>query len=165
MVFIQYEPIQDFGFVEALPVWKSFVEPYTLTLDLTLPEEEILAQMKQKGRYNIKLAEKQGVVVQQLNEPEGLDHFMRLLAETLGRDGFFGNSRAYYSGLLASRTHSSEGLYLASRDGEVIAAAILVIEGDQAIYYYGASTSDNELRKYMPAYLLQWRMIQLAKKS
>jgi hypothetical protein len=163
VVFVQYEPIQDLGFTSGIPTWKNFVEPYTLMLDLTLPEDEILAQMKQKGRYNIKLAEKQGVSIEQSTSTEGLDEFMRLLSETLDRDGFSGNSRAYYAGLLASRTHPGEGLYLSRREGRVIAAAILVISGHQAIYYYGASTSDNELRKYMPAYLLQWRMIQIAK--
>jgi peptidoglycan pentaglycine glycine transferase (the first glycine) len=165
VVFAQYEPVQDLGFTQNMPLWKYFVEPYTLTLDLTLSEDELLAQMKQKGRYNIKLAEKQGVTIELSHLPNGLDHFMRLLNETLDRDGFSGNSRTYYAGLLAARTHVSEGLYLAHKDWLVIAAAILVMEWDQAIYYYWASTSDNELRKSMPAYLLQWRMIQAAKSA
>ncbi|HBA44566.1 TPA: hypothetical protein DEG21_04380 [Patescibacteria group bacterium] len=33
-----------------------------------------------------------------------------------------------------------------------------------AAYYYGASTSDNNFRKYMATYLLQWEMILEAKK-
>lgn len=98
------------------PPWKHFLEPYSLILDLTLSEEALLTQMKQKGRYNIKLAEKQGILIELSRESEGLDHFMRLLGETLDRDGFSGNSREYYTALLASRSHMSEGLYLARKD-------------------------------------------------
>ena len=123
--------------------------------------------MKQKGRYNIRLAEKHGVMIEHADrdDPEGLADFMRLLQETLSRDGFSGNSTEYYRALLASRSGKSEGLYLAKKDGETIAAAILVIEGTTAVYYYGASTSDNEKRKFMPAYLLQWEMMRAAKAS
>jgi lipid II:glycine glycyltransferase (peptidoglycan interpeptide bridge formation enzyme) len=116
VLFVQFEPVQDFMFSQSGPIWKHFLEPYSLTLDLTLSEEVLLAQMKQKGRYNIKLAEKQGVLIELSRETEGLDHFMRLLGETLDRDGFSGNSRAYYAALLALRSHPSEGLYLASKD-------------------------------------------------
>ncbi len=93
---------------------------------------------------------------------ENIDIFYALLSDTLDRNHFSGNSRAYYEALLLARTAAGEGLYFASYEGEVIAAAILVIEGNTAVYYYGASTSDNVLRAHMPAYLLQWEMMRSA---
>lgn len=56
------------------------------------------------------------------------------------------------------------GLLLAKREGETIAAGIFVWSGNTALYYYGASSSDNTKRKYMASYLLQWEAIREAKK-
>lgn len=89
-----------------------------------------------------------------------MDIFYTLLTETTSRDGFSGNSKSYYEHLLASRTHLSEGLYFAYLGEQVIAAAILTIEGTTAVYYYGASSSDSEARKTMAPYLLQWEMMR-----
>lgn len=88
---------------------------------------------------------------------------MDLLGETLSRDGFSGNGRAYYAELLKTRNGKAEGLYIARWNGVPVAATIMTIEGDTAVYYYGASTSDNELRKCMGAYLVQRRMMQAGK--
>ncbi len=122
--------------------------------------------MKQKGRYNIKIAEKSGCEVQRVEfSQESLAIFIKLLDETIERDGFSGNSKAYYSELLQSRTHPNEGLYVATLNGIPVAAAILTITGKTAVYYYGASSSEADLRKYMPAYLLQWEMMRAAKQA
>ncbi len=165
-VFIQCEMIES-GILSWFQsgYYKSFLEQYTLCIDLLWSEESILSSMKQKWRYNIRLAQKHGVKVEKVEPSEvHIDIFMSLLYETLERDNFSGNSRAYYQALLQSRSKIWEGLYFARIDDRVVAAAILVIEGDTAVYYYGASTSDNELRKYMGAYLLQWTMIQESKR-
>ncbi len=166
-VFLQLEPVTEYTFeCFAYGEYKGFIEKHTLLVDITASEDDILAQMHQKGRYNIRLAEKQGVSVRHSDgNSADIDAFMALLSETLERDGFAGNSRKYYEALLASRKGPEEGLYLAQKDGEVIAAAILVIEGKTAIYYYGASTSDNAKRKFMPAYLLQWQMMRAGKSA
>jgi lipid II:glycine glycyltransferase (peptidoglycan interpeptide bridge formation enzyme) len=65
--------------------------------------------------------------------------------------------------LLSILSHPAEGLYIVYFEDTPIAAAIMTFCDNTAVYYYGASTSDNLLRKHMPAYLLQWRMIQAAK--
>ena len=61
----------------------------TLCLDLTLSEEQLLAQMHPKGRYNIGLANKKGVVVREYNDASSLNEFYPALIEAAQRDDFF----------------------------------------------------------------------------
>ena len=170
-VFIQVEP-QDEPAAGAFPAgkwrvasYKRFFEPCTAWVDLSNGESEILAAMKEKGRYNVRLSQKHGVEAGPV-EPtdENLDVFMVLLGETLGRDGFSGNSRAHYRAMLDLLTVEEwGGLFFAKKDGEVLAAGIFSFIGKLGTYYYGASTSDNAKRKFMPAYALQWRAMLEAK--
>jgi len=136
------------------------LEPVTRIVRLDAVPDSILADMKQKGRYNIKVAEKSGVTTARVESTEAnLDTFYRLLSETTSRDGFSGNSKSYYRYLLASRKQPFEGLYFAYWQDRVIAAAILTIEHSTAVYYYGASSSDSEARRTMAPYALQWAMM------
>lgn len=143
---------------------KYLLEPITRLLDLKKNEEELLSDMKQKGRYNIKLAEKSGCVAKRVDATlQNIDIFYTMLQDTTARDGFSGNKKEYYLRLLDGRTHPQEGLYFVYFENRVIAAAILTITGNTAIYYYGASVSDTESRKVMAPYLLQWEMIRASK--
>lgn len=92
----------------------GFQPDHTLILDLTKSEEELLTQMKPKGRYNIKLAEKKGVKIRQAgltNDSEAfnpvqfekdLTAFYRILTETTSRDGFHGHDLKFYKDILES---------------------------------------------------------------
>lgn len=162
--FVQIEPLSENPGIPGFSggEYRHFLEKRTLLIDLSQSEESILGQMKEKGRYNVRLAEKRGVSVR-MAEPteENVAEFLRLLRETLERDGFSGNSSGYYLELV--RTLDAEnagGLFFAEKGGEVVAAAITTFWKGTATYYYGASTSDNEKRRDMPAYLLQWEMMR-----
>ncbi len=122
--------------------------------------------MKPKGRYNIRVAEKSNVEIEQVSyNEENLDIFYSLLGETLERDGFAANSREYFRTFLQYlETYNLGGLFFATREGEVIAGGIFVFYKKTALYYYGASSSDNTKRKYMASYLLQWRALEEAKR-
>ncbi len=167
VVFLQLEPIQDdMPFIKmSFGAYKKFLTPFTRLVSLIWTEEDILWQMHEKGRYNIRLAEKRWVQVEQvINNPENRDIFFDLLQETTARDGFSQNSKRYYSDMLNMLvSHDMGWLYFASYHNEIIAAGIFVYYGNTALYYYWASTSDRELRKHMPTYLLQWKAIQDAK--
>mgnify|MGYP001030634620 CR=1 FL=1 len=67
--------------------------PRTLIVDIRGSEEEILARMKQKTRYNIRLAEKKGVTVRSWDD---VDSFHKMMLLTGGRDGFGVHSLEYY---------------------------------------------------------------------
>lgn len=117
--------------------------------------------MKEKGRYNVRISQKRGVKVRFSDGNEGdVRKFFELLSDTLNRDGFSGNSYGYYLDLVRMLTESGlGGLFVAEKDGVATAAAIATFSGGTATYYYGASTSDNALRRDMPAYALQWEMM------
>jgi lipid II:glycine glycyltransferase (peptidoglycan interpeptide bridge formation enzyme) len=133
----------------------------TMTLDLTRTEDELLAGMKQKARYNIRLASRRGVSIRR-GGSEDLDLLYRMYAETSLRDGFAIRKPAYYDD--AWRSFIDDGLaqpFLAEVDGEPIAGLIAYRFGNTAWYIYGMSTHQH--RKKMPNHLLQWEAIRWAK--
>ncbi len=141
--------------------YKKFMPPYTALIDLTQSEDEILAAMKSKGRYNIRLAEKKGVVVEQVEKiPYNAKKFYELMQETTSRDDFAGNTLSYYETFLS--TVEASQLFFAYFEWKVIAAGIFVMHDDVATYYYGAS--GNAHRNLMAPYLLQWTALCHAKK-
>jgi len=138
----------------------------TLEIDLTKSDEQILSEMKRKGRYNINLARKKGVQIIAIKDGDSsekdLDDFWRLNTQTTNRDRFSGHEKSYYVTLLEELKEYAV-LFFAEYEGERIATAISTFCGEKAIYYFGASTSDPEYRNLMAPYLLQWKMMQYGK--
>jgi peptidoglycan pentaglycine glycine transferase (the first glycine) len=132
----------------------------TILVDLDVDPDTILARMKQKTRYNIRLAERKGVRVRAGDEAD-LDAFYGLMERTSERDGFGIHSKAYYEAVHRLFVSSGHGqLLLADYDGQLLAGLVVLAHGDTAIYMYGAS-SDEE-RQRMPTYLLQWKAMRWA---
>jgi peptidoglycan pentaglycine glycine transferase (the first glycine) len=133
----------------------------TVVIDLTLDEEAILAQMKSKTRYNIRLARRKGVCVRP-GTADDLSTFYELLKAT-GRRAQFGiHTQAYYTQvwrLFAAQ--ESVALLLAQYGGKPLAALMVFAWGNKAWYMYGAS-SDEE-RQRMPTHLLQWEAMRWAR--
>ena len=132
----------------------------TVELALGRPEEELLAAMKSKTRYNIRLAGRKDVVVR-LGTPTDFATIAEMYRETAVRDGFTIRPLDYY--LDAWNSFYQAGMaqpFLAEYEGHPLAALVLVRFGNRAIYMYGAST--NEERNRMPTYLLQWEAIRWA---
>jgi lipid II:glycine glycyltransferase (peptidoglycan interpeptide bridge formation enzyme) len=128
-------------------------------VDITGKEEEILGRMKQKCRYNVRLAEKKGVTVRPWSDING---FHALIKMTGGRDGFSVHSLEYYERVynLFHPAGMAE-LLVAEFEGKPLAALMVFSRGIRSWYLYGAS-SDEE-RNRMPAYLLQWEAMRWAK--
>ncbi len=115
--------------------------------------------MKPKGRYNIKVASKNGVQVKQVwKSKENIQKFYDLMQETTSRDNFFGNTLTYYQKFL-QQEHAQ--LFFAQHEDDLIAAGIFIQDKETMYYYYGASSSQK--RNLMAPYLLQWSVIQHAK--
>jgi lipid II:glycine glycyltransferase (peptidoglycan interpeptide bridge formation enzyme) len=128
----------------------------------------MLAGMKPKWRYNVRLAEKKGVVVSR--EGSGsLAEVYALYQETASRDGIAIHPLSYYETLFKTfegleGPDASPGglsLWVARKDGEAIASIITLFHRRHATYLYGASSG--EKRNLMPAYALQWSAIQAAR--
>jgi peptidoglycan pentaglycine glycine transferase (the first glycine) len=134
---------------------------HTMLIDLRPDEEDLLAAMKSKTRYNIRLADRRGVLVR-AGTPADLPHFYQLYRETSARDRFLIRESAYYlSAWEVFLEHNMGHLLLAEADGEVLAGVFLFAFGRRAWYVYGAS--GNVGRELMPNYLLQWEAMRWAK--
>jgi len=133
--------------------------PRTIIVPLGGLDADILARMKQKCRYNLRLAEKKGVTVRAWDDLEG---FHRLMQVTGGRDGFGVHSLEYYKkayGLF--RPAGLVELLVAEFESRPLAALMVFAIGKRSWYLYGAS--NEEERNRMPTYLLQWEAIKWAK--
>ena len=130
--------------------------PHTATLDLGLGQDALLAAMKPKTRYNIRLAARRGVEIQQTTDWQTL---FDLYGETASRDGFLIREAGYYHALWSSFKQSGQGEgFLARVDSEPVAGLFLMHTGNTGWFYTGASSQRH--RDKMPNYLLQWRAIQ-----
>lgn len=133
----------------------------TVVIDLAPSEEELLERMKQKTRYNVRLADRKGVKVR-IAQPADLPNLYHMYAETSVRDGFVIREEAYYrrTWQVFMNSRLAEGL-VASVDGEDIAGVIIFRFGGRTWYVYGMSRDAH--REKMPNYLLQWEAIRRAR--
>ncbi len=141
--------------------------PSTVLLDLRLSEHEILAGMKSKTRYNVRLSLKKGVTVEEAAEDQ-LGAWYRLYLETGRRDRIAVHSEQYFREMLRMSREYGEGapeyrLLMARHEGDLLAGIIVGFRGKRAWYPFGASAGLK--RNLMPAYALQWRAIQLARRK
>jgi lipid II:glycine glycyltransferase (peptidoglycan interpeptide bridge formation enzyme) len=115
--------------------------------------------MKQKTRYNIRLADRKGVTVQPWTD---LRAFAAMTLETAERDQFGAHSHAYFQRAYdLFRPSAGCELFVAEVEGEPVAAMMVFARGQRAWYFYGASLSIH--REKMPTYLLQWEAMRWAK--
>lgn len=133
----------------------------TVIIDLRGEEEALLARMKPKWRYNIRLSMRRGVTVREGGEAD-LPAFYRLMEITGQRDGFGIHSAAYYRRAWALfAPHGRARLLLAEYEGELLAGLLAYAFNGQAWYMYGASGEAH--RDAMPNHQLQWRAMQWAR--
>lgn len=135
----------------------------TIIIDLRPSEDEILAGMKSKWRYNTRLAEKRGVVVHEAGAA-AVPAFYQLMRATGERDHFGIHSMEYYQRALAVfERHGRAQLLMAEYEGVPLAGLMVFAFNRQAWYLYGASGGLH--RELMPNHLLQWRAMQWSKRQ
>ncbi len=138
--------------------------PDTVIIDIDRSEEDILASMHKKTRYNIKLAAKKDVEVS-CGTAGDLDDWYELYRTTAERDKIAIHSLDYYKRIF-SHSEGYKGapetaVFLAKHEDELLAGIIVIFDGDTATYLYGASS--NNKRNLMPAYALQWEAMKKAR--
>jgi peptidoglycan pentaglycine glycine transferase (the first glycine) len=132
-----------------------------LVVDITQSEEELLATMKPKTRYNIRLASKRGVKVFTSQERKHQIAFLDLITQTADRKEIVPHPRAYYEKMLKILPEEMCKLFIAEYEGEILAANLLIIFGATATYLHGGS--GDMYRDVMAPYLLQWEQMKFAK--
>lgn len=176
-LFLKIDPLEKISFEGVrmrVSASESLQPQKTLMIDLSKSEDELLANMHEKTRYNIRLAERKNVVVSSVIHREAKDDFpifWEILVSTSQRERFHLHEKKYYQ-LLASIHRvdiSNEFFFAHVRDDHnaMVAAAMVNFHRNTdgisiATYLHGASS--REKRELMAPHLLHWRIIQEAKR-
>ena len=165
-IFLKIEPdlweSEQFNFLEKDPKKffpSSSIQPrQTIVVNLDINEDVLLNRMKQKTRYNTKLAEKKEVCIK---ESDDIETFFEIMVSTGNRDNFGIHSKKYYTKVYNQFKASGKVLLLlAFYQDQPLAGLIAFYQGYRAWYFYGAS---NEIeRNRMPTYLLQLHAMRWA---
>ncbi len=136
-------------------------------LDISKEEDILQREMKAKTRYNIRLAERKGVVCRSYDSGSGnfqekMDKFLDLVEMTAKRKGVKFHRRQYYRQMMKSIPKENLKLYLAEYRGKVLTSNLIIFYGEVATYLHGASA--DEYKNVMAPFLLQWKIIGDAKK-
>lgn len=143
---------------------KTLFTPTTFAIDLTITEEKLLASFHPKTRYNIRLAEKKGVVVSEDNSPEAFKTYWKLTEETTKRQGFYAHTKKYHE-LMWQEMRKADIAHLltAKYDGQTLVSWILFVWKDTLYYPYGASS--DQYKNLMAPNLMMWEAIRFGKKN
>ncbi|MDH4358448.1 MAG: peptidoglycan bridge formation glycyltransferase FemA/FemB family protein [Candidatus Berkelbacteria bacterium] len=145
------------SFEQVQPKWRQFV-------DLTKTSGEIISQMKQKGRYNVKLAERKGVNIERGTSEDLVKAFNKMYGETVARESITGRSLGYFGAMVDKFSDTPFILiYTARHRSETIAAALISFYGGVATYLYGGSSRRH--KEVMAPYLMHWQIIKDAKEK
>jgi len=135
---------------------------WTQILDLNKTEDELLKSFHSKTRYNIRLAEKKGVVVKEESNEKGFKVFAKLYFETTKRQKYFGHDEKYHKIVWDNLKNSLSHILIAYYNNITLAAYELWYL-DGIIYYVYGGTSELH-RNLMASNLLMWEAIKLGKR-
>lgn len=167
-VFIKTEPNIEIGAAEKIDRhFKKALKPlftkYNFVLDLSPSEEELLKNMHQKTRYNIRVAEKKGVKVQILDDAEALQTYLKLYFQTTQRQGYFGHNEIYHTKVWETFSKTNQVKFvIASLNNIPLVAWMVLVFKDTLYYPYGGSS--HLRRDAMASNLVAWETIKLGKK-
>lgn len=175
-IFIKFEPniqasVEAYEQVEQLHLHISphpLFTRFTFQVDLTVSEEQLLRNLSQKTRYNIKVAQKNGVVIREENSKEAFQAYLDLTFQTAKRQRFFAHNRNYHEKMWGTLSKTGIAHLLTSRykreGGTKILAAWILFNFHNTMYYpYGSSSAEH--RNTMASNLLMWEAIRFGKRN
>lgn len=138
--------------------------PDTIVIDLDREPDDLLAAMKAKTRYNVRLAQRHGVRVEEA-AADRLPAFYELYRLTAERDGFPVHDYRHFTALFEARDEDPEAprlvFLLAYHEDDLLAGEILSICRRTATYLFGASS--NTKRNLMAPSAIQWAAMLAAR--
>ena len=134
---------------------RRFFTPKTFWLDLTKNEDGLLAVMHSKARYNIRLAEKRGVTIEEDDSDAAFEKFWELTDQTAKRQGFYAHDKRYFELMWATLKNKIAHLFVAKYQGEILATRRIFKYGDKIYYPYGASSDEH--RELQAPSLMIWK--------
>lgn len=150
--------VTDYGLIKTKPIQYNYA---TVLVDLSPSLDDILMSFNQKGRHALRRAERDGVTVEAVElTDDNIQAMYQLLHETAVGSGFAIRPPEYYHSFY--RRYGDNGqLFLARFDGQVVAGAFAMVQGQKSMYKDGASVRNRPA--YGASHLLQWHVIQWAK--
>lgn len=133
----------------------------TVMVDLTQSEDDLLAKMKSKTRYNIRLAKRKGVEIRDAMTTD-FPKIADLFVQTAQRNGFLIRPKQYYLDMWGLFYRDNALIPLVAEYGGEIISAVMILHTNQVAIYKDGASSDKE-RNRMPTYLIQWEAIKRAK--
>lgn len=141
---------------------KPLFTPTTFWIDLTKSEDELMKSFSSKTRYNIRLAQRKGVVVTEDNSDEGFEKYLKLTFETAKRQGFYAHSERYHRLMWSHLKGKIAHLLVAKYQGEIVTTWILFAHDGFLYYPYGASS--DKYKEMMANNLMMWEAIRLGQR-
>lgn len=152
--FLRIGPVSPlFTSVLSAGGWKTanyiHLQPeHTSIIDLSIPEDALIAQMAQPVRNCYRNYSKKGVSVRTSHEPEEIKIFIDLIHQVAQRTGLNPHSDNYF--LTQAETllpDKNSSLWIAEFDSQPIATSMFFDTAEQRIYAHAAADSRPELRK------------------
>jgi len=166
------ENLKKRGFIKAFeelqPEWRQMI-------DIGKSEEEILAQMKPKGRYNIRVAERHGCKAEIVNpqsetnsqspaanSKNNLDIFYDLYCQTAKYQKISRRPKRYFEEMLKKLPAQKIAIIIVKYQNQPLAALLVTFYDKVASYLYGGTSREN--KQVMAPYAAHWAAIREAKK-
>lgn len=172
--FLRYEPLTQEDFLNLVDlaarekkqlVPTVAVQPrQTLILDISAEEEALLRRMKEKHRYNVRLAAKKDVSVEifSANLIEHFERFWKLIEMTATRQNFRLHHQKYYQNMLEV-LEPAKMIHLAfAKDGLGDLATMLLITYEGTATYLHGGSAEKRKEKMAP-FLLHFEAMRFAK--
>lgn len=159
----QHKSIKEYLKANGCVEGRTLFTKYSWQVDLTKSEDELLAGMKPKTRYNIGVAQRHGVEIGVDDTVEAFEEYLRLTQETTTRQGFFAHTPDYHRTMWREMHKAGIAhLLVAKYQGKTLATWIFFVFNNVLYYPYGASSSEN--REVMASNLLMWEGMKWGKK-
>jgi len=183
LIFIKIEPYEEKSNIKDLPAGRQgqrsirqladkdqklieskhpLFPKWTQVLDLNKSEVELLKGFHSKTRYNIRLAEKKGVVIKEVSNDRGFEIFSKLYFDTCKRQKYFGHTQKYHKIIWESLKKNIAHILIAFYNDTPLAAYELFYFKKILYYPYGGTSL--KYRNLMASNLLMWESIRLGKK-
>ncbi|HRN70846.1 MAG TPA: peptidoglycan bridge formation glycyltransferase FemA/FemB family protein, partial [Candidatus Woesebacteria bacterium] len=169
LIFIKIEPYVVKNDTIRYPLSASLIKSshplfpeWTQMLDISKDEETLLKEMKSKTRYNIRLAEKKGVIVKEEFTEEGFEKFIKLYFDTTERQKYYGHTKQYHKIIWDNLKNGIAHILIAYFEKQPLSAYELFFFKDTLFYPYGGSSEKH--RDVMASNVIMWEAIKLGKK-
>lgn len=150
----------------ALPTFHEVAYDTTVFVDLDKSEDEVLADMRKRGRRDVRKAMRSEIQVTEISPTQivgRLDALYAVMNATAARDSFAALPQERMRAFLETLVPAGKvRLFEAARGDHLVAWAIIVVTGDHAQYYFGASDSTD---REGAADLVIWEALKATRKD